>query len=241
MAAVSILETRGLTKTYGGLAANSDVDFTLARGKITALIGPNGAGKSTFVGMVSGRTPATSGQVFLEGRDISALPAHQRIQLGVAYTFQITSVFPGLSVHENVALAARRRLRDVAALEAKIADVLSQVGIAERAEQVAGDLSYGHQRLLEIAMGLAQDPVVFILDEPTQGLSEAEIAGFVELIRGLAGGTTILLIEHNMDVVMQTADIITVMDQGRILAEGTPEEIRANAAVQAAYFGTVDA
>lgn len=238
---MSILETRGLTKTYGGLAANSDVDFKLARGKITALIGPNGAGKSTFVGMVSGRTPATSGQVFLDGRDISALPAHKRIQLGVAYTFQITSVFPGLSVHENVALAARRRLRDGAGLEAKIGDVLAQVGIADRAAQIAGDLSYGHQRLLEIAMGLAQDPLVFILDEPTQGLSEAEIAGFVTLIRDLAGGTTILLIEHNMDVVMKTADLITVMDQGRILAEGRPEDIRANAAVQAAYLGTVDA
>lgn len=238
---MNILETRGLTKIYGGLAANSDVDFKLARGKITALIGPNGAGKSTFVGMVSGRTPATSGQVFLEGKDISVLPAHKRIQLGLAYTFQITSVFPGLSVYENVALAARRALRDPDALGAKIAAVLGKVGLGDRTDQNASDLSYGHQRLLEIAMGLAQDPSVFILDEPTQGLAEVEIEGFVKLIKGLAGGTTILLIEHNMDVVMQTADLITVMDQGRVLAEGTPEEIRANAAVQAAYLGSVDA
>lgn len=241
MAAVTILETRGLTKTYGGLAANSDVNFKLTRGKITALIGPNGAGKSTFVGMVSGRMPASSGQVFLEGRDISALPAHKRIQLGIAYTFQITSVFPGLSVHENVALAARRITRQKGSLTEKIATTLNQVGLAQRAKQVAGDLSYGHQRLLEIAMGLAQNPSVFILDEPTQGLAEAEIASFVGLIRRLAGDMTILLIEHNMDVVMKSADRITVMDQGQILAEGTPEEIRSNAAVQAAYLGSVDA
>lgn len=240
MAAV-ILETRGLTKIYGGLAANSDVDFKLTRGKVTALIGPNGAGKSTFVGMISGRTPATSGQVFFEGEDFSHLPAHKRMQKGLAYTFQITSIFPGLSLHENVALAARRDTPEVNALNAKIDQVLEQVGLTARADQMAGNLSYGHQRLLEIAMGLAQDPRVFILDEPTQGLAETEVEGFIALIKSLAGATTILLIEHNMDVVMRTADLITVLDQGRVLAEGTPEEIRANAAVQAAYLGTVDA
>ena len=242
MAAVNILETRGLTKTYAGLQANTDIDFKLARGKITALIGPNGAGKSTFVGMVSGRTPATSGQVFFEGRDISALAAHARIQLGLAYTFQITSIFPGLPVHENVALAARRVLGSNPAKTAqKVDDVLRRVGLEDRADQIAGDLSYGHQRLLEIAMGLAQDPKIFILDEPTQGLAEAEVKDFITLIRDLAGETTILLIEHNMKVVMAAADHITVLDQGRILANGTPAEIHANAAVQAAYLGTADA
>jgi len=239
MAAVNILETKGLTKIYSGLAANTDVDFTLARGQVTALIGPNGAGKSTFVGMVSGRTEATRGQVFFEGRDISKLPAHKRIQLGLAYTFQITSIFRGLSVYENVALAAGRLLAgDAAALAQKVQTVLARVGIAELAEQISGDLSYGHQRLLEIAMGLAQDPEVFILDEPTQGLAETEVDAFITLIRSLAGETTILLIEHNMKVVMGTADHITVLDQGMVLAQGTPEEIRTNAAVQAAYLGT---
>lgn len=243
MAAMNILETKGLTKTYGGLKANTDIDFKLAKGKVTALIGPNGAGKSTFVGMVSGRTVATRGSVFFEGNDISHLPAHRRIQLGLAYTFQITSVFRGLSVYENVELAAGRTLADRPdLLKAKVNFVLERVGISDRADQIAGDLSYGHQRILEIAMGLAQDPKLFILDEPTQGLAETEVDEFISLIRSLAGETTILLIEHNMKVVMATADFITVLDQGMVLAEGSPEEIHKNAAVQSAYLGTnVDA
>ncbi|GFE63856.1 ABC transporter ATP-binding protein [Litoreibacter roseus] len=243
MAAVTLLETKGLTKTYGGLQANTDIDFILKKGLVTALIGPNGAGKSTFVGMLSGRTAATSGRVIFEGRDISQLPAHKRIQLGLAYTFQITSIFTGLTVHENVALAAARTVSaDGNTLNAKVHQTLNQVGIADRADQTAGDLSYGHQRLLEIAMGLAQEPRLFILDEPTQGLAETEINDFIALIRSLAGRTTILLIEHNMKVVMATADHIAVLDQGMMLAEGTPAEISANASVQAAYLGkTVDA
>ncbi len=243
MAALTLLETKGLTKTYGGLQANIDIDFTLQKGLVTALIGPNGAGKSTFVGMLSGRTSATRGRVIFEDRDISHLPAHKRIQLGLAYTFQITSIFTGLSVHENVALAAGRTMSaDGNALNAKVHQTLDQVGIADRADQIAGDLSYGHQRLLEIAMGLAQEPKLFILDEPTQGLAETEINDFIALIRSLAGHTTILLIEHNMRVVMETADHIAVLDQGMMLAEGTPAQISANASVQAAYLGkTVDA
>ncbi|MDF3413750.1 ABC transporter ATP-binding protein [Sulfitobacter sp. M57] len=239
---MNILETKGLTKVYGGITANADIDFALPRGKITALIGPNGAGKSTFVGMVSGRTPATRGQVLFEGRDISTLPAHERIQLGIAYTFQITSIFPRLTVYENVAIAARRLFgKDPALLQTKITRALEKVDIAVHAEQIAGDLSYGHQRLLEIAMGLVQEPRVFILDEPTQGLAEAEVTGFIELIKSLAGDATILLIEHNMTVVMGAADWITVLDQGMVLANGTPEDIGSNAAVQAAYLGKTDA
>ena len=243
MAAISILETKDLTKIYGGLAANTDIDFTLAKGKVTALIGPNGAGKSTFVGMVSGRTAATRGRVYFEGQDISHLPAHRRIQLGLAYTFQITSVFRGLSVYANIELAAGRTLANKPSLlKEKVRTVLERVGSADRADQIAGELSYGHQRILEIAMGLAQDPKLFILDEPTQGLAETEVDDFIALIRSLAGETTILLIEHNMRVVMATADFITVLDQGMVLAEGTPEEIHKNKAVQAAYLGTtVDA
>lgn len=239
MAAV-ILEAKGLTKEYAGLKANTDINFQLTRGKITALIGPNGAGKSTFVGMLCGRIPPTRGQVFFEGRDISGLPAHARINLGIAYTFQITSIFAGLSLHENVALAARKRLKG-AALQTKVSDVLNRVGLSDRADQLASDLSYGHQRILEIAMGLAQDPKLFILDEPTQGLAEAEAQDFIALMKNLAGDTTILLIEHNMQVVMQTADLVTVLDQGQILAEGTPKHIRADKRVQAAYLGTADA
>lgn len=242
MAAVTILETKGLTKEYAGIKANTDIDFVLPEGKVTALIGPNGAGKSTFVGMVSGRIAPTRGDVFFDGKRISDLPAHKRIQLGIAYTFQITSIFPRLSVHENVALAARSTFaHDPKGLSDRIAATLTKVDLLDRADQFAGDLSYGHQRLLEIGMGLVQDPRVFILDEPTQGLTEAEVNDFITLIRDLAGKTTILLIEHNMKVVMNAADWITVLDQGMILASGTPDDISRNAAVQAAYLGKTDA
>lgn len=233
---MTLLSTRGLTKSFEGLKAVTDVDFDLPHGEVRALIGPNGAGKTTLVSMICGRIAPSSGRITFGGRDITGLPAHKRIALGMAYTFQITSVFPRLDARENVALAARRgRKGDTGpAVEA----ALARVGLEGRAEQEAGDLSYGHQRLLEIAMGLVQEPRLLILDEPTQGLSEAEIDGFKALIRELAGGTTILLIEHNMRVVMELAEQVTVLNFGEILAEGTPAEIHANAAVQAAYLGS---
>ena len=232
LAAMTLLETSGLTRRFGGLTAVDTVDFALPEGQVHALIGPNGAGKSTFVGMVSGRIEASSGSVTFDGRDVTGLPAHRRIQAGMAYTFQITSIYARLSLYENIALAVRRR--DRAAGRA----VLDRVGLADRGDQIAGDLSYGHQRLLEIAMGVAQAPRLLILDEPTQGLAESEVEGFNAIINGLRGETTILLIEHNMNVVMALADAITVLDQGAVLATGSPAEIRANAAVQAAYLGS---
>jgi branched-chain amino acid transport system ATP-binding protein len=236
---MTLLSARGLSRNFGGLKAVDNVDFDLPVGEVRALIGPNGAGKTTFVGMLSGRIPASAGTVSFDGRDITSLPAHRRIRAGMAYTFQITSVFSRLPVAENVALALRWRTGDdVAATNLQVAEALERVGIADRANQLAGDLSYGHQRLLEIAMGLSQQPRLLILDEPTQGLADSEIADFVSLIRGLAGDMTILLIEHNINVVMQTADAITVLNFGSVLASGTPSEIRNNAAVQAAYLGT---
>jgi branched-chain amino acid transport system ATP-binding protein len=235
MAAVSLLSTRGLTKHYAGLTAVSNVDFDLPAGQIRALIGPNGAGKSTFVGMLSGRIESSSGSVHFNGLDVTRMPAHRRIAAGMAYTFQITSIFSALSVHENVALAARRASKR--AVEQRVQEALASVNMTDRQRHLASDLSYGHQRLLEIAMGLVQKPALFILDEPTQGLASSEIDSFVELIRSLAGDTTILLIEHNMDVVMATADFITVLNFGEVLAEGTVDDIRNNRAVQAAYLG----
>ena len=234
---MSLLSTRDLSRHFAGLRAVQSVDFDLEEGEIRALIGPNGAGKTTFVGMLCGRIAPSAGRVAWDGRDISDLPAHRRINLGMAYTFQITSVFGRLSVAENVALAARRRLRGAAAAAA-VRAALDRVGLADRMAQSAGDLSYGHQRLLEIAMGLAQRPRLLILDEPTQGLADAEIDAFKALIRELNQTTTILLIEHNMNVVMETAHRVTVLNFGAVLAEGTPEEIRADARVQAAYLGT---
>ena len=234
-----ILSTCGLTKAYAGVAANTDIDFDLPVGQTRAIIGPNGAGKSTFVGMVCGRIPATRGSVSFDGTDITTMAAHERIRKGMAYTFQITSVFQGLSVRENINLAARRRLgTNKLAVTRKTDEVLERLNIANRSDQLASNLSYGHQRILEIGMGLAQDPRLFILDEPTQGLAESEVDDFNQLMKSMDAETTILLIEHNMNVVMAVAEYITVLDQGMVLANGTPEEIRANTAVQEAYLGT---
>ena len=234
-----ILSTCGLTKAYAGVAANTDIDFDLPVGQTRAIIGPNGAGKSTFVGMVCGRIPATRGSVSFDGTDITTMAAHERIRKGMAYTFQITSVFQGLSVRENINLPARRRLgKNKLAVTRKTDEVLERLNIANRSDQLASNLSYGHQRILEIGMGLAQDPRLFILDEPTQGLAESEVDDFNQLMKSMDTETTILLIEHNMNVVMAVAEYITVLDQGMVLANGTPEEIRANTAVQEAYLGT---
>lgn len=235
MAAMRLLETTALTRHFGGLAAVDKVDFSLPEGQVHALIGPNGAGKSTFVGLVAGRISPSAGEIRFDGTNVTALAADARIRLGMAYTFQITSIYARLSLFDNIALALRHRS------ESDVLAILDRVGLANRAGQLAGDLAYGHQRLLEIAMGIAQQPRLLILDEPTQGLAESEIDGFNALIGQLRNETTILLIEHNMDVVMALADAITVLDSGRVLATGTPQAIRADKTVQDVYLGTAHA
>jgi len=244
---VSFLTTRGLGRIYGGLTAVGAVDLTVAQGEIRAIIGPNGAGKTTLVGMICGRVAPSAGSILFDGVDITRLKPWQRVARGIVYTFQITSVFRNLSCFDNVAVAAERRLTlqhglraafDSGALQAPVMDALIRVGLAGRSGETAANLSYGHQRLLEVAMGLALQPRLLILDEPTQGLSEAEVADFCRLVREIAGATTILLIEHNMDVVMELAQRITVMNNGNILAEGSPAEIMGHAEVQRAYLGT---
>lgn len=236
------ISTSSVSRHFGGLIAVDQVDFAVPRGEIRAIIGPNGAGKSTFVGMLCGRIPVSSGKIMFNGKDVTVLPAHKRIRQGIAYTFQITSIYGRLSLKDNVRLATSWRWgSDEAALENSIDEALSRVGLEDRMDQMAGDLSYGHQRLLEIAMGISQHPQLLILDEPTQGLADSEIADFVTLIRELGGDMTILLIEHNMNVVMDTADQITVLNLGKVLATGTPDEIRANREVQIAYLGETHA
>ena len=236
---MTLLSARGLVKDFGGLRA-VDVDaFDLPEGEVRAVIGPNGAGKTTFVSLLCGRLEPTAGTIRFDGRDVTRMPAHARVALGIAYTFQITSVFPNLTLFDNVALPAQRR----AALEGRkgwqdaAMVALERAGVGHLADQRAGDQSYGHQRLLEVAMGLALEPRLLILDEPTQGLADAEIDRFADLIRDVARSATVLLIEHNMRVVMALAERITVLNFGQVLAEGTPDEIRANAAVQEAYLG----
>lgn len=236
-----LLITRGLSRSFGGLRAVDNVDFALMPGEIRAVIGPNGAGKTTFVSLVSGRIQPSSGAIVFDGADVTGLPAYARVRRGIAYTFQITSVFANLSAYDNVALPVQRTLSDgrsKGAVRAGVMAALERTGLAERAHAPAGQLSYGHQRLLEVAMGLALKPRLLILDEPTQGLADSEIDNFITLVREIAENATVLLIEHNMPVVMQLADRITVFNAGKILAEGTPEQIRENAAVQEAYLGT---
>ncbi len=245
MAAVTLLSARGLTRNFGGLRAVDQVNFDLPKGQVRAVIGPNGAGKTTFVNLLCGRIAPSGGRIEFEGRDITRQPAHARVASGIAYTFQITSIFANLSLYDNVALAAQRRLitdkrtggGGAGLLHQRTLEALDRVNLADMAQQIAGSLSYGHQRLLEVAMGLALGPKLLILDEPTQGLSDGEIENFIDLIRGVVAEATVLLIEHNMGVVMGLADRITVLNFGKVLAEGSPAEIRADPAVQNAYLG----
>ncbi|RTL93786.1 MAG: ABC transporter ATP-binding protein [Hyphomicrobiales bacterium] len=235
-----LLTTKGLSRQFGGLGAVDGVDFALMPGEIRAIIGPNGAGKTTFVSLLSGRIRPSSGTIVFDGADITAMPAYKRVRLGVAYTFQITSVFANLTAFDNVALPVQRTLTDgrtKGQIRTGVMAALERTGLAERAGTLAAHLSYGHQRLLEVAMGLALRPRLLILDEPTQGLADSEIDNFITLVRGIAKDATVLLIEHNMPVVMQLADRITVFNSGKILAEGTPGEIRADTQVQDAYLG----
>ena len=243
---MSFLETRALSRRFGGLTAVDKVDFRLEPGEIRAVIGPNGAGKTTLVSMICGRLAPSDGTIAFDGAQITQLPPWERVARGIVYTFQITSVFRNLSCFENVALAAQRALTlgkapwhaiDRTVLAASVTRALERVHLHERSDTPAANLPYGHQRLLEVAMSLALRPKLLVLDEPTQGLSEAEIADFCTLVREIAADATILLIEHNMDVVMELAQRITVMNNGAILAEGTPAEITADAAVQQAYLG----
>jgi len=237
---MTLLSTRNLSRSFGGVRAVDGVDFDLPAGEIRAIIGPNGAGKTTFVTLVCGRIAPDRGEISFDGREIGSLPAFRRVQLGIAYTFQITSIFKNLTAFENVALAAQNGAKGVGnanSASARTAAALHRVGLSERSSAKAGELPYGHQRLLELAMALALSPKLLILDEPTQGLSDSEIADFCSLIKAISVDATVLLIEHNMAVVMEVADRITVMNQGRILSEGAPAEIIADASVQQAYLG----
>ncbi|NMG34119.1 ATP-binding cassette domain-containing protein [Azoarcus sp. TTM-91] len=236
-----------LTRRFGGLAANQDVCLELHRGALHALLGPNGAGKSTCINMLSGDLPPSSGRIVFGGRDISALSAAQRSRIGIGRSYQRTNIFPGFTVLENCRLAAQSRnprpwkiftdalrLSDtVTRAEAAIAEA----GLAGRESRVAGTLSHGEQRQLEIAMVLATDAQVLLLDEPLAGMGSEESAQMVELLKGLKARRAILLVEHDMDAVFAVADTITVMVNGLVLASGAPEAIRANPDVQQAYLG----
>ncbi len=241
-----VLATTNLAKRFGGLLAVDGVNFEVPGGQIRAVIGPNGAGKTTLMGLISGRLTPTDGRISFNGEDVTRQRAWDRARSGIVYTFQVTSIYAELSCYENVALAAQRQLAGglLAQLrlgEKRIAEcvaaALEQVGLAQVATQRADSLPYGHQRLLEVAMALALAPKLLILDEPTQGLANAEIDTLCEHVRAMAGDITVIVIEHNMPVVLDLADYITVMDRGAVLAEGDASQIAGDPQVQQAYLG----
>jgi branched-chain amino acid transport system ATP-binding protein len=242
-----LLEVRGLVKSFGGLIATSRVDLRVLDGETHAIIGPNGAGKTTLIAQLAGDLRPDAGTIAFAGRDVTALAAPARARLGLARSFQITSVFRDFTALDNVALAVQahaghsfrfwRAARDDAALRAPARAMLDAVGLGARAGVLAANLAHGEQRQLEIAMVLATRPRLLLLDEPMAGMGPEESLRMIAFLRTLKGAQTILLVEHDMDAVFALADRISVMVYGRIIASGPPEEIRASAEVREAYLG----
>jgi branched-chain amino acid transport system ATP-binding protein len=251
MATEPLLEAKGLVKRFGGLTATDNLDLVVEPGEIHAVIGPNGAGKTTLIAQLSGELKPNAGTIRFAGEDVTALSAPARSQRGLARSFQITSVFRGFTALDNVALSLQahdghsfrfwRNAREEAGLRTPARAILEEVGLGHRAEILAANLAHGEQRQLEIAMAMATKPRMLLLDEPMAGMGREESERMVDLLKRLKGRETILLIEHDMDVVFALADRITVLVYGRAIATGAPAEIRANAEVRQAYLGEDDA
>jgi branched-chain amino acid transport system ATP-binding protein len=245
----TIIETRGVTKHFGGLHAVDGVDLRVAEGAMHSIIGPNGAGKTTLFNLISGYLKPTSGQILLRGRNITGLPLHRMAHMGIGRSFQITNVFPDLTVMENVRLSAQalgkhnltfwRSAHSYRSYEEAAERSLREVGLDAKADVVAGVLPHGDKRRLELAIILAADPEVLLLDEPTAGMASEQVPALVGMIDRIRanGNKTVILVEHNMSIVMNISDRISVMHQGRLLAEGNPQQIAANEDVQRAYLG----
>jgi branched-chain amino acid transport system ATP-binding protein len=241
-----ILVAEGVGKKFGGFVALKEVSVRFGRDKLSAIIGPNGAGKSTFFNVISGAFPASSGRVTFEGKDITGLPPHEYARRGIAKSFQITNVFPQLSAHENVRVAAQMQKTRYnvwtprAAIRELIDEadqLLERVGIAGKRHAIARDMAHGEQRCLEIAMALACQPRLLLLDEPTAGMSPEETVKMMDLIVRLAAERTVILVEHKMKLVMGICQQLVVLHHGELLAQGTPDDIRANDEVRRVYLG----
>jgi branched-chain amino acid transport system ATP-binding protein len=247
-----ILESQHLRKEFGGLIAVNDVSVKIRQGTFHSIIGPNGAGKTTLFNLLSRTLDPTSGHVLFKGRDITRVPIQRIAHLGMGRSFQITNIFPNLTASENVRLACQAMGRDNFKLwnrsgnfrsyESRAKQVIEQVGLQERASQIARTLPHGDQRKLELGMIFAQDPELLLLDEPTAGMASEQVPEFIALIQRVQkeNNKTIVLVEHNMSIVMNASETITVMHQGATLAEGTPAEIAANKTVQSAYLGGME-
>ncbi len=246
---MSLLKVENVSKHFGKLVAVNGVTLEVEPGELRAVIGPNGAGKTTFFNLISGFFPPTSGRIVLNGQDITGLPEHKRVKMGMARTFQVTEIFPELTVRENLRVAVEvadgRRVSpwlskaNRARIEARIVELMEMGGIAPMADRLVGELSHGDQRATEIMMSLALNPKLLLLDEPTAGMGDQETYHVTKLIRRLhrEEKLTIILIEHDMRVIFHLADRIMVLAEGAPLAEGTPDEIAKDERVQAAYLG----
>jgi len=246
---MSLLRVESVSRLFGSLVAVDGVSLTVEPGELRAVIGPNGAGKTTFFNLISGFFPPTTGKIFLDDLDITAAPSHRRVEMGIARTFQITEIFPELTVRENLRIPAEvaqgLRLRpwlaraDDERVRARVTELLEMGGLADKADRLVGELPHGDQRSTEIMMALALKPRLLLLDEPTAGMGDRETYEITTLIRNLHRDQklAIVLIEHDMRVVFHLADRIMVLAEGAVLAEGTPDEIAANERVQEAYLG----
>jgi len=246
---MSLLKVENVSRHFGSLVAVDQVSLAVEPGELRAVIGPNGAGKTTFFNLISGFFPPTDGRILFDGKDITALPVHKRVSMGMARTFQITEIFPELTVRENLRIPVEvatglrlvpwRSRKTEGATHARIDELLEMGGLAAKADRLVGELPHGDQRATEIMMSLALKPRLLLLDEPTAGMGDQETYDITRLIRRLHRDQklTIVLIEHDMRVIFRLADRIMVLAEGAILAEGTPAEIGANERVQAAYLG----
>jgi branched-chain amino acid transport system ATP-binding protein len=245
-----MLKVAGLKRHFGGLWAASGIDLSVSAGELHALIGPNGAGKTTLIHLISGALAADEGSITFAGQDVTRLSMHRRASLGLVRSYQITSIFPHLSVLENATLAVQSRTRDwgssfrfwkpvasETALVGEAIEALYRVGLADRRQSLAADLSHGEQRCLELAMALATRPRLLLLDEPMAGMGPEESERMAALLEELKGGITMVLVEHDMDIVFRLADRLSVLVAGRIVATGTPEAVRDDPEVRRAYLG----
>jgi branched-chain amino acid transport system permease protein len=246
-----ILQATGLTKRYGGLVANSDIDFTVNKGELRGIIGPNGAGKSTFFKMLTCEIPPTSGSIVFEGRDITGMNVTDVCQLGLTKSYQVNQLFSGLTVRENIVIAALAQLRGkfrldmfsslsgIAGLDEQVEHTLRLVNLTSRPDTPVSELAYGEKRRLEIGLALATSPSLLLLDEPLAGMSPRERVETVNLLKSISRDRTMIVIDHDMDALFELAERVTVLQEGRVLVEGTPDEIKKSAAVQEAYLGGV--